>query len=486
MSLRPTATNDAPLPLLAQAVRSRRRWPYRDARCGWSRIPSRSNSTNWANASSGCFARSASGRLWPACSADSSGGLPLRPSSPQRFNGTWRRLHRAGLIVATSSGQGTMLAERHHERRQQRLRWSWTELLAMRLRGFDPDRLLDTLYAALRPLFSLPMLLVAGALVLAAVGLIVAEADEFAQRLPTLSTLFAPSNWLWLALVIAVVKLLHELGHALVAKHFGAEVHEIGILVLVLVPTLYCDVTDIWKLPSRWQRMAVSAGGDGRRVAAGGNRHVCLVGQRTGPGQLARAQHDGRGFGRHPAGECQSADAIRRILSAGRPRRDTQPVATVARGLAKPDDFARVSAASGRVSRTGVDGGLRRVVVGVHATGARGHLVGDPGGVKARGPRRAGQWTGHGNGRQPDCRPCAAHRTRCRTPLADADFAQVAWLLSSAWWPLVPHCCGGCRSTIMWCARQRSFLARRAKRLPPWPVSSNGPSLRAPWYSKGR
>ncbi len=56
---------------------------------------------------------------------------------------------------------------------------------------------------------------------------------------------------------------MHELGHALVAKHFGAEVHELGIMLLVFVPTLYSDVSDIWRLPSRWHRMAVSAAGMG-------------------------------------------------------------------------------------------------------------------------------------------------------------------------------------------------------------------------------
>ena len=176
------------------------------------------------------------------------------------------RLHQAGLVVATGTGQGGALADRASERRQQRLRWSWLELLALRFRGIDPDRLLDSLHAIARPLFHPLTLLLAAGFVLAAMGLVVAKADEFVARLPTLATLFDPSNWLLLAATVAVVKIFHELGHAIVAKHFGAEVHELGVMLLVFVPTLYCDVTDIWKLPSRWQRMAVSAAGMGIEV----------------------------------------------------------------------------------------------------------------------------------------------------------------------------------------------------------------------------
>ena len=60
---------------------------------------------------------------------------------------------------------------------------------------------------------------------------------------------------------LAVVKIIHEFGHGLTAKHFGGEVHEMGILFLVLTPALYCDVTDSWLLPNKWKRIWISAAG---------------------------------------------------------------------------------------------------------------------------------------------------------------------------------------------------------------------------------
>jgi putative peptide zinc metalloprotease protein len=56
---------------------------------------------------------------------------------------------------------------------------------------------------------------------------------------------------------------LHELGHALACKHFGGEVRELGFMLLVFAPCLYCDVSDAWRLPSKWRRIAVSAAGIG-------------------------------------------------------------------------------------------------------------------------------------------------------------------------------------------------------------------------------
>jgi putative peptide zinc metalloprotease protein len=58
-----------------------------------------------------------------------------------------------------------------------------------------------------------------------------------------------------------VTKVLHELGHALSCKHFGGECHELGVMLLVFTPCLYCNVSDSWMLPSKWRRIAITAAG---------------------------------------------------------------------------------------------------------------------------------------------------------------------------------------------------------------------------------
>jgi putative peptide zinc metalloprotease protein len=61
--------------------------------------------------------------------------------------------------------------------------------------------------------------------------------------------------------VLGVTKVLHEFGHGLACTNFGGECHEMGIMVLVLTPCLYCNVSDSWMLPSKWHRAAIGAAG---------------------------------------------------------------------------------------------------------------------------------------------------------------------------------------------------------------------------------
>ncbi len=98
-------------------------------------------------------------------------------------------------------------------------------------------------------------------MVVAAGTLVAVNAGEFRRQLPALHEIVSPSNLLWLMAAFAAAKVIHELGHALTCKHYGGECHEMGVIMLVFAPTLYCNVTDSWMLQNRWQRIAVSAAG---------------------------------------------------------------------------------------------------------------------------------------------------------------------------------------------------------------------------------
>ena len=41
----------------------------------------------------------------------------------------------------------------------------------------------------------------------------------------------------------------------------GGQCRELGLMLLVFTPCLYCEVSDAWTFPSKWQRIAVSAAG---------------------------------------------------------------------------------------------------------------------------------------------------------------------------------------------------------------------------------
>lgn len=171
------------------------------------------------------------------------------------------RLHASGLVISDSAGQGQELLARRDRERIRRWVFSWSGLLGIRFRGVDPDEFLTAVHGSCRWLFSPATAVAAFALMLYALSLVIGHFDEFRGRLPELSALVDWRNLPWLLVAIGTVKILHELGHALACKHFGGEVHELGFMLLVFAPCLYCDVSDAWRLPSKWRRMAVSSAG---------------------------------------------------------------------------------------------------------------------------------------------------------------------------------------------------------------------------------
>jgi len=184
-----------------------------------------------------------------------------RQITPQQLQQGINQLYRQGLLLSESPGQGTTLRQRA-ARRKRTERWqSLRKVLSFRLGSLDVTHFVDGLYRRVCWVYSLPMLAIAIAVWAYALFILLGHGHEVALRLPSLAELAQPRYWfLWLTTVL-VVKVIHELAHAVTCKHWGGRCHEMGVLLLAGIPCLYCDVTDVWRLPSKWQRIAVSAAG---------------------------------------------------------------------------------------------------------------------------------------------------------------------------------------------------------------------------------
>lgn len=182
----------------------------------------------------------------------------IRTEELQQFIGM---LHRSGLVLTDAAGQGVQLRKRRDERAYQQRMSTLTNILSVRFKGIDPERILNFLYPYVRWFFSLPALIGCIILAFSALTLVVVQFDEFSSRLPSFQSFFAAEHWLVLAATLAVTKILHEFGHGMSCKHFGGECHEMGVMFLVLTPCLYCNVSDSWMLPNRWHRAAIGAAG---------------------------------------------------------------------------------------------------------------------------------------------------------------------------------------------------------------------------------
>ena len=134
-----------------------------------------------------------------------------------------------------------------------------------------------------------------------------------------------------------MTKVMHEFGHGLTCKHFGGECHEMGVMILVLTPCLYCNVSDSWMLPNKWHRAAIGAAGMYVELVLAS---ICtFIWWFSEPGLLQPPlpERDVRLLGEHGDLQRQPAAALRRLLHPGRPDGDPQPAA---------EGHARSSAAS--------------------------------------------------------------------------------------------------------------------------------------------
>jgi putative peptide zinc metalloprotease protein len=131
--------------------------------------------------------------------------------------------------------------------------------LAMRFPLIDPDRFLERWLSWYQPLFgwagALLWLAVVGAGALAAASHWQELSQDFSDRV------LAPQNLLLMVLVFPVLKLLHEFGHACATKAWGGEVHEMGVMLLVLMPIPYVDASSASAFRETRRRVVVGAAG---------------------------------------------------------------------------------------------------------------------------------------------------------------------------------------------------------------------------------
>ena len=169
------------------------------------------------------------------------------------------QLHSADALLCDVPPDSQEVFRRHQQHTA--MEWKrrlWTPL-ALRFPLWDPDRFLERTLPYTGWLFGW-----IGALLWLAVvgtGTVLTATHWTELTKDVVDRLLAPHNLLLLWLVYPVVKALHELGHAYATKKFGGEVHEIGIMLLVLTPVPYVDATAAWGFRDKGQRMLVGAAG---------------------------------------------------------------------------------------------------------------------------------------------------------------------------------------------------------------------------------
>lgn len=131
-------------------------------------------------------------------------------------------------------------------------------LLYLRLAAFDPDRLLTRMARALSFVFTRSFVLLSALTIAAAAYIAVGNWTDIHRGL---GQLYRFDALLLAGSILYAISAAHEFAHGLTCKHFGGEVHEMGFLLLYFQPAFYCNVSEAWLLPRRYQRLWVSFAG---------------------------------------------------------------------------------------------------------------------------------------------------------------------------------------------------------------------------------
>jgi putative peptide zinc metalloprotease protein len=169
------------------------------------------------------------------------------------------QLHQADLLQTDMTPDFADLLQRRVRSARSAL---WRRIgnpMALRVPLWDPDRFLTRTITLFKPLFGLFGVLLWCAVVGPAFGLLFLHFAEFSRGIT--DRLLATENLVLLAFVFPVVKALHEMGHAYATKAGGGDVHEMGVMFLVLFPIPYVDASASSGFRSRWARMGVGAAG---------------------------------------------------------------------------------------------------------------------------------------------------------------------------------------------------------------------------------
>jgi len=193
--------------------------------------------------------------IWQAACAALGDDMPTQGEVIQLIS----QLHQTDVLLTDIPPDMVNLLRRFRKHRRARLLGQLGSPFAIRLPILDPERFLAATQFIVRPLFGwagfILWCVVVGSAFLVA-GLHWTElTTNMADRI------LAMENLLLLWLAYPLIKTLHEFGHAYAVRHWGGEVHEMGIMLLVFVPVPYVDASSATAFRKKHKRMMVGAAG---------------------------------------------------------------------------------------------------------------------------------------------------------------------------------------------------------------------------------
>jgi len=194
-------------------------------------------------------------RLWELSSQRLGEEMPTHEEMLQLL----ASLYQANLVRMAISGDISELFKRGKEAERKQWMLKLKSPLSIKIPLIDPEHFLLATQQYVKPLFSIIFGLLWCFLVISMLTLVGQHWDELTKNVS--DRILAADNMVLLWLIYPIIKLLHELGHGYCVKRGGGEVHELGIMLLVLIPMPYVDASSSSAFADKKQRMLVGSAG---------------------------------------------------------------------------------------------------------------------------------------------------------------------------------------------------------------------------------
>lgn len=169
------------------------------------------------------------------------------------------QLHALDALVCDVTPDTAELFNRYQTEESRKWKQNLFSPLSMKFTLVDPERFLTRTVRWVRPLFTPMGLAVWSALTGTALALAARHWPELTGNLA--DRVLSAENLLLIWLLFPFLKAIHELAHGYAVKVWGGEVHEMGIMLLVLMPIPFVNASAALAFRERARRVMVGAAG---------------------------------------------------------------------------------------------------------------------------------------------------------------------------------------------------------------------------------
>lgn len=194
---------------------------------------------------------------WDACAVQLGDEAPTQKECVDLLS----QLDTSGLLIGDVPVWSDMLEHRQSRVRQNRRRKRLGNGLFACVPLVNPDRWLELTRHLYQWLFSWKGALLWTVIATFAAWSLLSNLGRFAREM-RLEVMLSPTNLAVAGVVFLLLRVIHELGHAMACKAMGGRCTEIGLMLVALVlPLPYCDATSSWRFSETWRRVLVAASG---------------------------------------------------------------------------------------------------------------------------------------------------------------------------------------------------------------------------------